>query len=202
MKKIDWDGMHKFNTHWIKVKFFNNKPNVKNAKVLKNVRFCEATKEVMFEPILLDRESISCSGAKYAFGWAAGNKNRLLDSCYGKQQIQKNTLKSMLSRMPYFKKPPKFIGLNTEGEPDLIMSYMSAEKVMNLIKDYHNHWGRNLDVSLSSMMSICGGVAVRSFLEKDISISFGCHDSRKYADMRIENLAVGIPKNMFSIFAD
>jgi len=202
MKKINWDDTHKFNTHWIKVKFFNDKPNLKSAKLLKNVRFCEATKEVSFQPALLNRESISCPGAKYVFGWGTGNKNKLLNNCYKKQKIQKNTLKSIFSRMPYFKKPPKFIGLNTEGEPDLVMSYMSAEKVMNLIKAYQSRWGKNLDTSLSSMLSICGGIVVRSYLEKDISISFGCHDSRKYADMRIENVAVGIPKNMFSIFTD
>ena len=202
MKKIDWDNMHSFNTHWIRVKFFNEKPNIKNAKVLRNVRFCEATKEVRFAPVVLDRESISCPGARYAFGWDTRYRNKLLNSCYDKQDTAKNTLKSIISKAPYFNKPPRFIGLNTKDEPDLVMSYMSAEKVMNLIKVYQNLCGKNLDASLSSMMSICGGVAVRSYLKKDVSISFGCYDSRKYADMRIENLAVGIPKNMFSIFAD
>ncbi|MBN1353484.1 MAG: DUF169 domain-containing protein [Candidatus Omnitrophica bacterium] len=202
MKKIDWDGMHKFNTHWIRIKFFNDKPDVKNAKVLKDVRFCEATRKAGFAPVILDRESISCPGARYAFGWEAHNKNKLLNNCYDKQDTQKNILKSILSKAPYFNKPPKFIGLNAGGEPDLVMSYMSAEKVMNLIKAYHDRWGRNLEISLSSMMSICGGVAVRSYLKKDISVSFGCRDSRKYTNMKIENVAVGIPKNMFSIFED
>jgi len=147
-----------------------------------------------FLPVVLDRESIACLGARYAFGWETRNSNKILNSCYDKQNMQKNTLSSILSKAPYFYKPPKFIGLNTDDEPDLVMSYMSAEKVMNLIKAYHDLCGKNLDVSLSSMMSVCGGVAVRSYLKKDISISFGCHDSRKYTDMRIENLAVGVPK--------
>ncbi|RKY30888.1 MAG: hypothetical protein DRP74_06105 [Candidatus Omnitrophota bacterium] len=202
MKKIHWDNMHKFNTHWIRVKFFNNKPDIKNAKVLKNVRFCEATKEAGVLPVILDRESISCLGARYAFGWETRNSNKLLNSCYDKKNMRKDTISSILSKAPYFNKPPKFIGLNTDDKPDIVMSYMSAEKIMNLINAYHNLCGKNLGASLSSMMSVCGGVAVRSYLKKDISISFGCHDSRKYADMRIENLAVGIPKNMFGIFED
>ena len=197
MKKIDWDNMNKFNTHRIGVKFFNDKPNLKNAKILKNVRFCEATKEVSFEPVLLDEERISCSGAKYAFGWTAGNKNRLLDDCYDKQKIQKNTLKSILSRMPYFKKPPKFIGLNTEGEPDLVMSYMSAEKVMNLVKAYQSRWGKNLDVSLSSMLSICGGVAVRSFLEKEILVFIICYSLFSH---RFANAATSAKSTYRSLF--
>jgi len=50
------------------------------------------------------------------------------------------------------------------------------------------------------MMSICSGVAVRTFLDNKISLSFGCDDSRKYADLRRENMAVGIPKALFDVF--
>ena len=202
MKKVDWRNQHKFNSYWIKIKFFDEKPKLDNVKLLKNVRFCEATQKVMFQPVLLDRESISCPGARYAFGWDAGNKNILLNSCSDKQKIQKDTLNSILMRAPYFRKPPKYIGLNTEDEPDLVISYMTPAKIMNLVKTYHNRWNKNLDVSLYSMMPICGGVVVRSYLENKISISFGCHDSRKYTEMRMENLTVGVPKNMFNIFMD
>ena len=52
------------------------------------------------------------------------------------------------------------------------------------------------------MVSICGGIAVRTYLENEISFSFGCDDSRKYADIRRENLAVGIPNRLFKIFVD
>ena len=116
--------------------------------------------------------------------------------------MQKEVLKSMLSRVPYFKKPFRYIGLNTEDEPDLVMSYMPPEGIMNLLKIYRNHQDGNPDVSLSTMMAICGGIAVRTYLEEKISLSFGCDDSRKYANMRRENLAVGIPRKLFNIFVD
>ena len=82
------------------------------------------------------------------------------------------------------------------------MSYMPPEEVMNLIKIYQNHQGENLDVSLSTVMSICSGIAVRTYLEDKVSFSFGCDDSRKYADMKRENLAVGIPRKLFNVFVD
>lgn len=50
------------------------------------------------------------------------------------------------------------------------------------------------------MMAVCGGVAVRTYLEEKISLSFGCDDSRRFADMKRENLAVKIPKRLFNIF--
>ena len=192
----------KFGTQWIKVKFYKEKPNLKYIKRLDDVRFCEATKEALIHPIILDKKSISCPGAQYAFGWQTNYKDELLPSCQNKWQAQKDILKSMLSRMPYFKRPFRYIGLNTDGEPDLIMSYMTPKGIMNLLKVYHNRCGENLDVSLCSTMSICGGIAVRTHLEEKINLSFGCDDSRKFADIRRDNLAIGIPKNLFKLFVD
>ena len=202
MDKVNWRFSDKFRSHWIKVKFYKEKPKDNDAKRLKNVRFCEATREAILHPILLDKESIVCPGAQHAFGWKSLYKNGLLKGCCDKRDVQKNTLKSMLSRIPYFKKPFKYIGLNTEGIPDLVMAYIPPQEVMDLIKMYHNKEGNNLDVSLCTMMAVCGGVAVRTYLDEKISLSFGCDDSRKFADMRRENLAVGIPKKLFQIFFD
>ncbi len=191
----------KFRSHWIKVKFYKDKPKDVDAKRLMNVRFCEATRESILYPILLDKESISCLGAQHAFGWTL-YKNRLLQGCYDKRNVQRDTLKSMLSRIPYFKKPFKYIGLNTEGAPDILVAYITPQEVMELIKIYNNKEGGNLDVSLCTMMAVCGSVAVRTYLEDKISLSFGCDDSRKYADMRRESLAIGIPSRLFKLFVD
>ncbi len=192
----------KFRTQWIKVKFYTEKPNFKDVKRLEGVRFCEATREAIMHPVLLDRDSISCAGAQYAFGWRSNYKDELLKGCYDKRKTQKNILESMLAEVPYFKKAPKYIGLNTEGEPDMIMSYMPPGEIMNLLKIYHSHQGESLDVSLCTMMSICGCIAVRTYLEKKITLSFGCDDSRNFADMRRDNLAIGIPKRLFKDFLD
>ena len=202
MDDIQWKFSDKFRNHWIKVKFYKEKPSLKDTKKLKNVRFCEATNEAMLNPILLDKKSISCPGAQHAFGWRLNSKNEFLENCYDKRQAQKDILKSIISQTPYFKKPFEYIGLNTEGAPDLVMSYMPPEEVMNLMKIYQNHKGENFDISLSTMMSICSGIAVRTYLEDKVSFSFGCDDSRKYADMRRENLAVGIPRKLFNVFVD
>ena len=193
---------NKFRSQWIKVKFYKEKPNLKEIERLKGVRFCEATKEAITHPILLDKESISCPGAQYAFGWRSSYKDELLEGCYDKRKTQRKILKSMLSQVPYFEKPPKYIGLNTEGEPDLVMSYMPPGEIMNLLKIYHSHQGKSLDVSLCTMMSICGCIAVRTYLEEKITLSFGCDDSREFADMRRDNLAIGIPKRLFKNFVD
>ena len=193
---------NQFRTHWVGVKFYKQKPDARDINRPKGVRFCEVTKRAILGPVLLDKESITCPGAHFAFGWNSGSQKEeeLLDCCQDKRQTQKSMLESMLSYTPCLKEPPQFIGLNTTDDPDLMMSYLSPEDAMNIIKTYHNKRGRNLDVSLCSMMSICGGIAVRAFKENRISFSFGCDDSRKYADIGRDRLVIGIPKSMFEIF--
>ena len=200
MNEIHWKLGDRFRSQWVKVKFYKEKPDLKEGKRLEGVKFCEATKEAVLGPIILDRKSISCPGARYAFGWDSDLRNSLLDRCGEKRKTERRNVESMLERMPYLKEPFNYIGLNSEGEPDLVLSYIAPEKVMDLIKVYSNHNGEDLDISLYSMMSICGGVAVRTYLEGKISISFGCDDARKYADIRRENLAVGIPNKLFKVF--
>ncbi|MBN1228059.1 MAG: DUF169 domain-containing protein [Deltaproteobacteria bacterium] len=193
MNRINKKFSQIFGGHWIKVKFYSRKPNIRDGEKLEGVRFCDATKKAIMRPIILDNESISCNGARYAFGWSSDYKDLLSQDCLDKNQVQSEVLESMLSKIHRFKKPFQYIGLNTEGAPDLIMSYMQPEGIMKIIKIYNYYSGENLDMSLCSMMSICSGIAVKTYLEDKISLSFGCDDSRKFADIGRNNLAVGVP---------
>ena len=201
MEHINWKFANKFRSHWVKVKFYKEKPKVEKAKKLKDVRFCEAVKKAITHPILLGRNSISCLGAQYAFGWDSDRK-KLLETCQNKTQTPMANLKSTLSQAPRFKKAFKYIGLNTEGIPDLVISYTSPQEIMNITRLYQKYTGKNLDISLSNMMSICGGIAVRSYLEGKITLSFGCIDSRNLAGLERHTVAVGIPRNLCNIFVD
>ena len=192
----------RFRSQWIKIKFYKDEPNLTGVKKLKNVRFCEATKEAITHPIILDKKSISCVGAQYAFGWKNGYKGELLNMCSDKQKTEKAALKSMFSRTPHLKEPFKYIGLNTGEEPDLVMSYLAPSDVMNFVRVFNNKFGKNLECSLCGMMSICGGIAAATYLNKNINISFGCNDSRRLADMKREILAIGIPNRLFKVFVD
>jgi len=101
-----------------------------------------------------------------------------------------------------FKKPFEYIGLNTKGKPDLIISFSTPEKIKELIKIYNYRNGGNLDVSLNSVMPICGGIAVKSYLEGKVILSFGCDDSCKFSGLGRDTLAIGIPNRLFKVFVD
>ena len=202
MDNINWRFANKFGSYWIKIKFYKNLPARIAGKCLRNVRFCEATKEAKLNPIILDRESISCDGALYAFGWEPKVGRDLLGKCNSRRGNSLAKLKSVFSRMPRFKKPFGHIGLNTEGAPEVMISYMPPAGIMRLLKIYNDRKGKSLEVSLQTMVPICGGVAVRSYLKNELSLSLGCDDSRRYAGIGRESMAVGIPKRLFGIFLD
>jgi uncharacterized protein (DUF169 family) len=199
---VGWKFSDKFRSQWIKVKFYKQKPDLTNNARPQKIKFCEATRQAVTEPILLDKENVSCPGAQYAFGWRPDYREELLDSCREKRNTEKAIIKSMLSRTPCLKGSFSYIGLNTEGDADLVMSYVPPEEIMDLLRLYHNYLGRDLEVSLSPTMSICAGIAVRTYLTKEICLSFGCADSRKFGDIRRENLAIGIPRELFHLFID
>ncbi len=200
MKNINWKFSKKFGSHWIKVKFYNTEPDLKVAKVIKGVRFCEVVKKAIEYPIIIDKESLTCLGAKFVFGWDSQDKNKILDLCQKKRQVQREALISIFSKSPFLKKPFKYIGLNTECSPDLLISYLSPEQVSKIIRTYQNKLGKILSVSLTSMTPVCGGVAVKTYLNKNINISFGCRDSRKFAGLEMYELAIGIHKRLFKYF--
>ncbi|MFO8053476.1 MAG: DUF169 domain-containing protein [Candidatus Omnitrophota bacterium] len=202
MSDINWKFSKKFGTHWIKVKFYSQEPDIKKDEPKRNIRFCEATKEAITEPIFLDQKSLNCKGALYAFGWNTDYKDDFLDRCQEKRRIQADVLESLFFKVPRLKRSFKYIGLNTEGSSDILISYMQPEKVMRLLKIYYNYYGKELFFSSSNMMAICGGIAVKTYLENKINISFGCDDSRKYANMGRDKIAVGIPKKLFKVFVN
>jgi uncharacterized protein (DUF169 family) len=190
---------NRFRTQWIKIKFYTEKPDLNDTKRVENVRFCEATKQALLHPMILDRESINCPGARYAFGWQG--QKEMLAHCQEKTKLPEERLISMVSQLPRFKKPFEYIGINMKGEPDLILSSIMPKDAMNLINLYHLKTGEKLDVSLCSMMSICGGIAVKTFLENRITFSFGCMDSRTYAHIGKERLVVGVPRDQFDLIS-
>jgi uncharacterized protein (DUF169 family) len=188
---------NQFRDHIIGVKFYKETPALKNVKKLNNVRFCEAVFEAVHSPMVLDRESINCMGARYVFGWidqAAFQKH-----CGEKISFPKQTTQSLLQQISRLKSNFGWIGFNTDNNPDLIVSRVTPQEAMVLIDFYHRKTGKTLDIDFCCMMSICGGIAVKTYLEDRITFSFGCKDSRKYAKIGRDQLVVGLPNSQFDL---
>jgi len=190
----------KFSSQWIKVKFYEKDPCLSHISQPKNIRFCEAIKLAVTQPVILTKENLSCESAQYVFGWKEKFDNQLFDSCRDRCNLSDKILSSLLLNVPRFKKSFDCIGLNTDCEPDLVISCITPREMMKIIKVFNGHSGKNVEVSLNSMMALCGNIAVKSLLEEQVSVSFGCLDSRKFADIGRDQLVVGIPRKLFNIF--
>jgi uncharacterized protein (DUF169 family) len=189
----------KYSSPWTKVKFYREKPNTENAKELSNVRFCEAIKESWrMRSVILDRSSISCLGARYVFGWES-KKDEIIEKCKKKWDIPVETIRSILNDVEVLPEGMNYIGLNVEGVPDAVVSYIQPKQFMDMLKTYGNKTGEQLQTSLSSVMSICG-IVVRAYKDRQIHISFGCEDSRMYGDIGRDRFAVAIPNNLIESF--
>jgi len=185
---------------WVKVKFYKEMPSTKNVRLLTNVRFCEALVRAKTTSVLVTPSSISCPGANFAFNWNEQGDQKIIAECKKKRKVSEDFLKSLISNVPKLDTYFSAIGLNTNDCPDVLISNMQPAQVMRLISLYQNQTGKDTYVDVSSLMSVCGNIAVRSFLTQQISISFGCDDSRLYGKIPRDRLVVGVPYALINVF--
>jgi len=114
--------LKKFGNHWGKIKFYKDEPQLNKYEKLESIRFCEAISKAKIRPTLLDKESISCYGAQYAFGWQSRYQYENLDCEENKIKYQKFVPPVKVSETPRLNRPFNYIGLNLEGASDLIIS--------------------------------------------------------------------------------
>ncbi|MBL7075506.1 DUF169 domain-containing protein [candidate division KSB1 bacterium] len=190
----------KFGGSWVRVKFYKEMPDIGSAAVPTDIRFCEALHKAKTSSVFLTQSSISCLGAKYAFGWDKYAQNRIIQECKEKRNLPEGVVKSMIESVPRLKERLVAIGLNTYELPDILISYLQPGQVMRLIKYHQTRLGKNIHADVSCLMSVCGNIAVRSYLSQQISISFGCDDSRLYGKIPRDRLVVGVPYVLMKTF--
>jgi len=191
------DTIKSFQEHFgikcVGVKFYSEEINTSNLQVLKNVKFCQAVKTAQNKQVILNKDSITCKGARYALGFEEETKEEITNAIKFKRGISKEIAEQLVDNIPRIKNSPyKYIGLNV-NDPDILIFCLSPKRFMEFLKVYQRT-GNSLEVKLSSIAAMCGDVAVQTFLTKKICISFGCDDSREYGEVADEELIVGIPK--------
>jgi uncharacterized protein (DUF169 family) len=190
----------KFGGSWVRVKFYSRMPTTKSTKILTEIRFCEALQKAKTSSVILTPSSISCLGAKYAFNWDEQAKDKIIQECKEKRIASEDVIKSLIGNVPKLETYFPAIGLNMDIQPDVLISYPQPVQAMGLIKSYEKQSDKEIYVNVSSLMSVCGNIAARSFLSQQISISFGCEDSRLYGKIPRDRLVVGIPYGLIKAF--
>jgi uncharacterized protein (DUF169 family) len=179
---------------WTGVKFYFDEATVPDISAGRGLRFCEAVLKARSRSLLLTPDVVTCVGARYAFGWDADCRDEIIHEVRKRRGIGHDVAEAIVSQVPGFEEAPCAIGLNCEEVPDLIISYCQPTTVMEFLKVWQaDRGGRNPTCSLSSVLSVCGNVAVGCYLSRQVSMSFGCEDARESANISRDRLVIGIP---------
>jgi len=193
MHVVDAFQQH-FGGRWTGVKFYFDELPAVTEHSVRDIRFCEAIKKALVHPMLLRPEDLNCHGARYVFGWDETAKGEMAKKFHDQEGFSESKAKELVRNLPKLHGSLKGIGLNLKNSPpDLLLSYLQPGQVMKLLRSYQIHFGKDLNVDLSSIVSVCGHVAVEAFIKQQIALSFGCRDSREYGGITRDRVAVGVP---------
>jgi uncharacterized protein (DUF169 family) len=179
-----------FGGRWVPIRFLDAPPIDGQAE---GMRFCEAIKGAARSSVILTESSVTCPGAKRSFGWARGMDENLAESMAGQQGIPLAVARELVRSTPHLDSGIQAIEIGGKGRPDLVVSYATPVSAMKVIRAVELATGAPLAQRLSNALSVCGGVAARCVKTGEVSVSFGCAESRRAAGMGKYTLTVGIP---------
>lgn len=182
------------NSEWVAIKFQEQI----SAPDIEPIRFCEAVYKAHKKNVSLSFESVCCDGARRCFGWLKNNDTKLAKRLSQKTGMNQDVAYELIKSVPVLNENIVGISLGANIQGDVYISYASPESAMKLIRKWQKMTSQNLRADISGIMSVCGNVAVRSCLGQNISISFGCPDSREYGGIEKEQLVIGLPCNIAS----
>lgn len=161
-------------------------------------RFCEAVNIAFGKTFLLNPESLICQGSKRSLG-LDNDDNALRDEIHRESGIKKETIALALQNIPHWESPVQNIlmGINEaqeeEVKPDMFILFITPGETMMLVKNYAEKLNQFPIIHPHFFLSVCGSILSGTWHTGKINISLGCPESRQYAGLSDNLLAVGIP---------
>ena len=177
---------------WTGILFhYETRPNGNLAGRL--MRLCEAISESFAHPLILTPEQIECPGACRCLGMAGVNSNLLAEKISEKIGMPPDSALRVINDTPCLDAPITALTIGRIENPDVLVSYLRPYAAMNFIRRWQIVYGTNISIDISSLMAVCGCVAVRAYKFREVCFSFGCPDSRKYGRIKDDKLIIGMP---------
>lgn len=163
----------------------------------KQLKFCEAVNYSFDVPLLINNENLDCPGARRTVGFDNQN-NELAKRISGNTKIPQSYIVNALKEIPVVNKSVNTIilGVSEDMEkfllPDVYIIYTQPKRIMQFIHQISKMEKQPL-IAPYSLLSICGNVFARSYQDGEISVSFGCPDSRRFGGVNDDEVVMGIP---------
>jgi len=162
------------------------------------VRFCQAVKIVKETStnLQLTRDMLNCAIAKYVQGFE--NNETLNETIYNlvamKRFDTREKAKKALIDVPRITGAPSSVTLSVNDfSPDIFILYLKPVHFMQVVQAHQKLYHYPIELKVPSIVPVCGGCAVTSYLSQRITASFGCDDSRELGDIDDNQLVMGVP---------
>jgi uncharacterized protein (DUF169 family) len=185
-------------TRWVGVTFFKRLPKDWKGVPREPMRFCEAVCRARGGCIDLLPETISCEGAKRAFGWALSRNRALVVHLSEKTGMSEDRAEELVRQVPVLGDSCAGIRVGDVARPDVLITYVRPETAMRIVRSWEIATSHGLQADISSIMAVCGNAVVKAYTSQSISISFGCPDSRQYGGIQPEEMVVAVPVGLLS----
>ena len=165
----------------------------------KQMKLCEAVKYSFDVPILINNNNLGCPGARRSIGYDKEDE-KLAANISKNNNIDISFINNAINTIAFLKDDIININLGlTSGmeailPPDLFIMYVQPTRITEITYLLAKNKISPL-LSPYSFLSICGNVFANSYLNQQVSISFGCSESRRYGGVDSNEVVVGIPYN-------
>lgn len=161
------------------------------------MHFCEAVMESSRTPITLTMENLNCAGARWSLGWNDKEDENLIKKIMCANNIEYEAASAMIHSSPRITdKKIKAVTIGVSESPDIVVSFLQPEAAMKLVQQWSRIHGKNIDLSVSSIMAVCGSVAAGAYTRGGVCCSFGCPDARNRGKIGRDRMIIGIPANL------
>jgi uncharacterized protein (DUF169 family) len=181
---------------WTSVKFLERVPRDMTLLSRRDNRFCEAVSRSGEGEWILTPDTVCCQGAQRCLGWLKGADQELAGRLAGKMGTSVVMARKAIADVPVLGGEFEAVWVGSDTEPDVYVSYVVPETAMQIVRFWQRAYGKNLPITVSGVMAVCGSAVVNSYVNHTISLSFGCPDSRQYGGIRPEQLVVATPPDL------
>ena len=164
---------------------------------IKQMKFCEAINYSFNIPIQINNNNLGCPGARRSTGFDKDDQ-KLANIISNNNGISKSFVSKALSAIPSINSGIIHINLGIIDElekklpPELFIIYVQPSKITEIMHLLAKH-GIQPSIPNFSLLSICGNVFANTYLNHQISISFGCPESRQHGGVEDNEVILGIP---------
>lgn len=187
----------------VAIKFFNNIDEIPEniEKLDKKIRHCEMVRAASYgEKFYTTANEQSCKGGSATLGLEDFPEKLITGEKYfslGRFDSIENSKKT-LDEVPKIK--TKHLGIiysplkEANFTPDNVV-ILASPKIGMKIAQSVAYSGKRVNASFAGIQSLCGDIVAGPYTTGDINFSLGCDGSRKFADVKDEELSIGINNN-------